>query len=48
MNEENDEILGERIEEAKNLLEKFEDLRRDPKYGNKKKTFFFIIRMIVF
>jgi len=48
MNEENDEILGERIEEAKNLLEKFEDLRRDPKYGNKKKLFFFIIRMIVF
>jgi hypothetical protein len=37
------ESSGERIEEAKNILDKIEELRRDPKYGNRKNVFYFPI-----
>ncbi len=41
--EEMNESSGERIEEAKNILDKIEELRRDPKYGNRKNVFYFPI-----
>jgi hypothetical protein len=34
-----DETLGDRVEEARSILEKLEEIRRDPKDSNKKKTF---------
>jgi hypothetical protein len=37
------ESSGERIEEAKNILDKIEELRRDPKYGNRKNVCHFPI-----
>jgi len=37
-----EESDGERIEEARNLLDKLEDLRRNPKYGNETEKFVFV------
>ena len=33
LEEESDEVVNERMEEAKSVLEKIEDFRRDSKYG---------------
>jgi hypothetical protein len=42
--ENTDEVFGERVEEARNILEKLEESRRDPKDSNAKNPFF--IRII--